>query len=84
MYKIAEAKAAMSDPMDRSEMVVAKVPQGYETKINIRLVPGRDIRFNPDVLRCQPRQGTLRRDPGAFPGRGERRAISCATRRGHD
>ena len=71
MHKITEAKLPASDPAvkegatDRSEMVVAKVPQGYNTKINIRLVPGRDIRFTPDVLGCQSRQGAPRQNTEA-------------------
>lgn len=75
MYKVPETKPATSDlaaavgPSGGREMVVAKVPQGYETKINIRIVPGRDIRLTPDVLGCQPRQGAPRRDaePVALP-----------------
>jgi len=74
MEKIAEVKLNTCEPVevgsdDRRKMVVAKVPQGYDTKIYIRFVPGRDISFNTDVLGCQSRQGALRRDtvPVALP-----------------
>ncbi|HZI67103.1 MAG TPA: hypothetical protein VFF17_11110 [Thermoanaerobaculia bacterium] len=49
------------------EMVVAKVPQGFETRINIRLVPGRDVRFPPEIFGCRPRQGAPRRETEPLP-----------------
>ncbi len=75
MQKITEVKSATSEPAvkagaaDRSAMIVAKIPQGYDTKINIRLVPGRDIKLTPEIVGCQPRQGAPRRDaePVALP-----------------
>lgn len=42
-------------------MIVAKVPQGYETNINMRLVPGRDLEITPIPKRCRPRKGAPRR-----------------------
>lgn len=44
------------------EAVVTKVPQGYETNINIRFVPGRDIPIVPLERHCRARQGAPRRD----------------------
>jgi hypothetical protein len=46
----------------QGEMVVAKVPQGYETRINVRLVPVRDVEIAATPNRCQPREGAPRRD----------------------
>lgn len=43
-------------------MILGRVPQGYDTNINIRFVPARDIQLEADVLGCQPRQGAQRRD----------------------
>lgn len=56
---------------NRNAIAVVKVPQGYDTRINVRLVPGRNIQFTPDVLGCQPRQGAPRRaaEPAALPER---------------
>ena len=75
MNKETEAKTSLHDPgikagtNDRSDLVVARVPQGYDTKINIRIVPGRDFKLTPDAPGCQPRQGAPRRDvdPVALP-----------------
>lgn len=50
------------DASDHSEMIVAKVPQGYETNINVRLVPGRDVDITTVPTRCQPRKGAPRRE----------------------
>ncbi|MEK6375579.1 MAG: hypothetical protein AABO58_23115 [Acidobacteriota bacterium] len=44
------------------EAVIAKVPQGYDAKINIRFVPGRDIPIVPLERHCRARQGAPRRD----------------------
>jgi len=41
---------------------MAKVPQGYETNINVRLVPGRDVEIPSKPKRYRPREGALRRD----------------------
>lgn len=43
--------------------VVAKVPQGYDTRIKIRVLPAGDLRLQPKG--CQPRQGARRRDAAA-------------------
>jgi len=61
--------ATSADASDQSEMVVAKVPQGYETNINVRLVPGGDVEITPSPKVCRPREGALRRDaePLALP-----------------
>ena len=62
--------ARKAGPDAGGEMVVAKVPQGFETRINIRLVPGRDVRFPPEIFGCRPRKGAPRRDaePVPLPG----------------
>jgi hypothetical protein len=51
-------------------MIIAQVPQGFTTKINVRLIPGKDIRIMPWDMGCQPRLGATRRDadPLALPG----------------
>lgn len=56
-----------ADVSAKREMVVAKVPQGFDARINIRLTPARDIRISPDLLGCQPRQGAPRRDTDIVP-----------------
>lgn len=62
-----EAKPHTSDYVtraevtERGELVVAKVPQGYETKINLRLVPGREFEIAPIPKGCRPRKGAPRR-----------------------
>jgi hypothetical protein len=43
-------------------MIVGKVPQGYETNINVRLVPGRDFDITVILKGCRPRKGAPRRD----------------------
>lgn len=52
-----------------TQPVIAKVPQGYEAKLNIRLVPGRDFNVGTIRLGCRPRKGGQRRDadPVALP-----------------
>jgi hypothetical protein len=40
---------------DRNNKAVAKIPQGYNMNINIRLVPGRDFKLEPDIPKCKPR-----------------------------
>lgn len=68
MQKISEVKPVASDSVikvdasNRSEMIVAKVPQGYETNINVRLVPGRDFDITTILKGCRPRKGAPRRD----------------------
>ncbi len=47
---------------NQGEMVVGKVPQGYETNVNIRLVPGRDIDIKTVLRGCQSRKGAPRRE----------------------
>ncbi len=73
MNKPTEEKPTGTDPLvrsqltDRSQMIFGKVPQGYETNINIRFVPAREIRLEADVLGCQPRQGAQKRDTQPVP-----------------
>ena len=76
MRDIAQAKSATSQPeveacvRDESGTVALKVPQGYDARINIRLLPVRDIceiRSTPPLLDCQPREGSPRRDVQAVP-----------------
>lgn len=68
MQKISEVKPVASgsgicvDVNDHTEMVVAKVPQGYETNINVRLVPGQIVGITTVPKGCQSRQGAHRRD----------------------
>ncbi|MCQ1536862.1 hypothetical protein FTO70_14520 [Methanosarcina sp. KYL-1] len=75
MDKIIEVKkatcesAVKAETSDGGEMVLVRVPQGYDAKINIRIVPGHDIHLTPRIPSCQPRQGASRRDiqPVALP-----------------
>ncbi len=60
--RVASDSAVKADTSDRSEMIVAKVPQGYEININVRLVPGRDVEITPIPKGCRPRKGAPRRD----------------------
>jgi hypothetical protein len=48
--------------VEKSQIAVARVPQGYNARVKIRLVPGRDIQFNPKVPSCRPRQGSSSKD----------------------
>ena len=43
----------------REHVVVAVVPHGYETNINVRIVPGGEFVLAPRG--CQPRKGAPRR-----------------------
>ena len=47
---------------EKDALVVARIAQGAEARINIRLVQGREILIKPELLRCQPRQGASRRE----------------------
>jgi hypothetical protein len=73
MCEESEGHAGVRDPARKAsdaagaEMVVARVPQGFETRINIRFVPGREIRFPLEIFGCQPRQGAPRRDADPVP-----------------
>ncbi len=58
----ASANNAMRPEDNRSDAVVAKIPQGCNAKINIRVVPGRNFQINPALRRCRPRQGASRRE----------------------
>lgn len=60
--RVASDSTIKADASDRGEMIVAKVPQGYETNINVRLVPGRDLEFTLIPKGCRPRKGAPRRD----------------------
>lgn len=60
--RVASDSTIKADASDRGEMIVAKVPQGYETNINVRLVPGRDVEIAPIPKECRPRKGAPRRD----------------------
>ena len=51
---------------EKGSAVRAKVPQGYESKVNVRFVPGR-FRLPPFIIGCQPRQGAPRRDVDLLP-----------------
>lgn len=58
--------AVAAQYLDKGSAVRAKVPQGYESKINVRFVPGR-FRLPAFVTGCQPRQGAPRRDVDLIP-----------------
>lgn len=60
--RVASDSAINAVARDRGEMIVAKVPQGYETNINVRLVPGRDVEITHIPKGCRPREGAPRRD----------------------
>ncbi len=60
--RVASDSAIEAGVSKQGEMIVARVPQGYETNINVRLVPGRDVEITPIPKRCRPRQGAPRRD----------------------
>ena len=73
MQKITEVRrAAGSSPCkestssedagQRTELVVAEVPQALTANINIRVVRGVDFELPPLAKRCQPRQGAPRRE----------------------
>jgi hypothetical protein len=47
---------------ESDELVVATVPQGYATTINLRLVRGVDFERVIEARGCQPRKGAQRRD----------------------
>jgi len=72
MQKITETKVADQNLVatrspERADVVVVKMPQGYDARIVIRFVPGRDIRVTPALRGCQPRQGAPRRDAEPVP-----------------
>ncbi|MBN1447326.1 MAG: hypothetical protein JXA28_05295 [Bacteroidetes bacterium] len=50
------------DTGDQREMIVGNVPQGYETNIRVRLVPGRDLDITAVPRGCRSRTGAPRRD----------------------
>jgi hypothetical protein len=60
--RVASNFAISADASDQSEMVVAKVPQGYETNINVRLVAGGDLEITSIPKVCRPREGAPRRN----------------------
>lgn len=59
--------AEASAPTERQDKVVAKVPQGFDARVNIRLVPGRDFEFHPAPAVCRPRRGAARREAAPVP-----------------
>lgn len=54
--------ALNTDASDQGEMIVAKVPQGYDTNINMRLVPGRNVDIIDIFKMCRSRTGVPRRE----------------------
>ena len=54
---------------EANQPVVAQIPQGYEGKLNVRLLPIRDFDLGSIRLGCRPRKGGSRRDadPVALP-----------------
>jgi len=67
--KVARESTIGVEAGKREEMIVAKIPQGYETNINVRFVPGRSIDFAPISKKCRPRKGAPSRnaDPLNLP-----------------
>ena len=59
--------AAKSDLRKDRKVVEAKIHQGFENTINVRIVPGRDFPTNFEPLGCQPREGATRRDTETVP-----------------
>jgi hypothetical protein len=43
------------------------MPQGFDTRINVRIVPGRDIAVGHATMKCQPRTGAPRHDADLVP-----------------
>lgn len=61
--KNAYEEAESPDASEQRSTVVAKVAQGFETNINIRVVPGHSLADLERVQKvCRPRQGAQRRD----------------------
>jgi hypothetical protein len=49
-----------------SPVVIARVPQGMESRITARLLPAREVILEP-VIGCRPRRGAPRRDAQPIP-----------------
>lgn len=62
-----EQAAAPAAAVEPGGKVTAKVPQGFDARVNIRLVPGRDFEFRPIPAFCRPRQGAVRREAASVP-----------------
>jgi hypothetical protein len=52
---------------EANQPVVAQIPQGYEGKISVRLLPIRDFDLGTIRLGCRPRKGGSRRDADQVP-----------------
>ena len=57
-------EAAESAPV---ALVAARVPTGYDTRINVRIAPNAGLKLTPVPLGCRPRQGAARRDAEPLP-----------------
>lgn len=53
--------ATKAEEPSQGELVLARIPVGYDTNINIRLVPGRNFEITPIPTGCRPRKGAPRR-----------------------
>jgi hypothetical protein len=63
-----QAVAAQTQSFNIKQGTVSAVlPQGHESRINIRFVPGTDITLDTRRRVCQPRQGAERRDADPIP-----------------
>jgi len=62
-----ETVVALNGEVDSTRAVVARIPQGLETKVSVRILPAREIVLDPVRLGCQPRQGASRRDTQPLP-----------------
>ncbi|MDP9069224.1 MAG: hypothetical protein M3N53_12880 [Actinomycetota bacterium] len=51
-------KASRRSSTESNSKVTARIDQAVEAKVNIRLVPSRDITLSPEALGCQPRHGS--------------------------
>ncbi|MEE8574104.1 MAG: hypothetical protein V3T30_01725 [Thermodesulfobacteriota bacterium] len=60
--KISDRSNVEAETADTSKAVVAKIPKGYNSTINVRIVPDRDIKVASPGLGCQPRQDATRRN----------------------
>ena len=60
--KIALAASSLAQGNYQKEAVSAVIPQGFDHKINIRIVAGTEFEIKPREKKCMPRKGADRRD----------------------
>lgn len=63
-------KPATQEVKGMGRIATAVIPQGYDTKINIRILPGSNVRLKTRPAVCKSRKGAPRRDtePVPLPG----------------